>query len=124
MYIATRAYDDGIAAYKKAIDLGASSQAQADLAHAYAVSGRTAEARRILEQLIERSSRTYISPFDIAIVYAGLDDHDQAFAWLDKAYDDRTRPMLGLRINPRLDPLRSDPRFPILVHRMGVFDVE
>jgi tetratricopeptide (TPR) repeat protein len=72
VYVATRAYDDGIAAYKKAIDLGASSQVQADLAHAYAVSGRTADATRLVEQLIERSTRTYISPFDIAVVYAGL----------------------------------------------------
>ena len=63
VYVATRAYDDGIAAYKKAIDLGASSQVQADLAHAYAVSGRTADATRLVEQLIERSTRTYISPF-------------------------------------------------------------
>jgi TolB-like protein/tetratricopeptide (TPR) repeat protein len=124
VYVATRAYDDGIAAYKRAIDLGASSQVQADLAHAYAVSGRTADATRLVEQLIERSTRTYISPFDIAVVYAGLGDHDKAFAWLDKAYDERTRPMLGLRINSRLDPLRSDPRFAVLMHRMKVFDVE
>src|SRR5207253_397248 len=70
LYVQTRAYDSAIAAFKIAIDLKAGSQVEADLAHAYAVSGRTADASRILEQLIERSTRTYISPFDIAVVYA------------------------------------------------------
>ncbi len=122
VYIETGAYDDGIAAYKKAIELGASSQVKADLAHAYAVSGQVAETKKILDELIGRSTKTYISPFDVARVYVGLGDHDQAFAWLEKAYDERTRPMLSIKIDPRLDPLRSDPRFDSLIRRMGVFD--
>jgi tetratricopeptide (TPR) repeat protein len=122
VYVQTRAYDDAIAAYKKAIDLGASSQVETDLAHAYAVSGQTAEARKLLGQLIQRSTQTYFSPFDIAVVYVGLGDRDQAFEWLEKAYDERTRPMLSLKVNPRLDPLRSDPRFVALMRRMKVFD--
>ncbi len=81
-----------------------------------------AEARKILDQLIALSTRSYVSPFDIAIAYVGLGDRDQAFAWLEKAYDERVRPMLSLRVNPRLDPLRSDPRFAALMRRMGVFN--
>ena len=88
----------------------------------YAVSGQTRAARQTLADLLDRPKQTYISPFDIAIVYAGLGEHDRAFAWLDKAYDERTRPMLGLKVNPRLDPLRSDPRFAVLIRRMRVFD--
>jgi hypothetical protein len=87
------------------------------------VSGQTAEARKIIGQLIERTNHAYVSPFDIAVVYAGLGDREQAFAWLDRAYDERPRPMLGLKVNPRLDPLRSDPRFVALLRRMKVFDV-
>jgi tetratricopeptide (TPR) repeat protein len=121
-YEVTGAYEDAIAAYKKAIDLGASSQVQTDLAHVYAVSGRSAEAKRILSDLIARSTRTYVSPFDVAVAYAGLADADAAFAWLEKAYQDRPRPMLSLLINPRLDPLRRDPRFTALIHRMKIFD--
>jgi TolB-like protein/DNA-binding winged helix-turn-helix (wHTH) protein/Tfp pilus assembly protein PilF len=121
VFVQTRAYDSAIAEFRKAMDLGASSQVEADLAHAYAVSGQTAEARKILGELIERSTHAYISPFDIAVVYAGLGDHEQAFAWLEKAYDEQARPMLGLKVNPRLDPLRSDPRFIALVRRMKVF---
>jgi hypothetical protein len=50
-----------------------------------------------------------------------LGDYDQAFALLDKAYGERARPMLSLKVNPLLDPLRSDPRFGILMQRMKVF---
>ena len=119
--VQTSVYEAAIAEFKKAMDLGGGSQVQADLAHAYAVSGQPAEARKILDQLIEHSPDTYISPFDIAVVYAGLGDRGQAFAWLDKAYDERTRTMLGLKVNPRLDPLRSDPRFATLIRRTKVF---
>jgi serine/threonine protein kinase/tetratricopeptide (TPR) repeat protein len=124
VYLETRAYEDAIAAYKKAIELGASSQAQADLAHAYAVSGQSARAKTILADLIGLSNRRYVSPYDIARVYAGLGDNDGAFAWLEKAYHERTRPMLSIKIDPRLDPLRSDPRLDALVRRMKVFDVK
>ena len=122
VYELTGAYDEAIAAYKKAIDLGASSQVETDLAHAYAVSGQTAKARKMLDQLIERSTHTYISPFDVAVVYAGLGDREQAFAWLERAYDEHGRAILGLKVKPRLDPLRADPRFAVLMRRMKVFD--
>jgi hypothetical protein len=56
------------------------------------------------------------------VAYTGLGDRDDAFAWLEKAYAERTRPMLSLKVNPRLDPLRSDPRFTTLMQRMNVFD--
>jgi tetratricopeptide (TPR) repeat protein len=121
-YEATGAYEDAIAAYKKAIDLGAGSQVQTDLAHVLAVSGQSAQAKQILSDLAEPSTRTYVSPFDIAVAYVGLGDAEAAFAWLDKAYQDRPRPMLSLRVNPRLDPLRRDPRFTALIHRMKIFD--
>ena len=122
-YVLARAYDKAVAEFQKAIDSG-NPEVTANLAHAYAVSGRTREARHTLADLLDRSKKTYVSPFDIAIVYTGLGDHDQAFAWLDKAYDERTRPMLSLKVNPRLDPLRSDPRFAILMQRMRVFDAK
>jgi len=121
-YVSARAYDKAFAEFQKAIDSG-NPEVTANLAHAYAVSGRTRKARETLTDLLDRSRETYVSPFDIAVVYAGLGDHDRAFAWLDKAYDERTRPMLSLKVNPRLDPLRSDPRFAILVRQMKVFDL-
>ncbi len=119
-YVQKGAYDEAIAAFKKAIDLGEGAQVKADLAYTYAVSGRTREARKILAELTDRSRRTYAPPLEVAIAYVGLGDHDQAFAWLEKAYDERERDMLSLRVNPGLDPLRSDPRFADLLRRVGL----
>src|SRR5262245_8204323 len=122
-YVLTGAFDKAISEFQKALDSG-NPEVEANLAHAHAVSRRTTEARKILDQLIARSTRTYVSPFDIAVVYAGLGDRDQAFVWLEKAFGDRARPMLGLKVNPRLYPLRSDPRFISLMRRMRVFEIK
>jgi len=120
----TGAYGEAITEFTKSIQLGGESDIEADLAHAYAVSGQHREATTILAELIERSRSTYVSPFDIAIVYAGLGDRDQAFAWLEKAHAERTRFLLSINVDPRLDPLRADPRFAALVRRIGVFDTQ
>jgi tetratricopeptide (TPR) repeat protein len=125
-YVLKGSFDKGIEEFQKAIPSG-NPEVEANLAHAYAVSGRTPQAREILDRLIARSTTTtttYVSPFDIAVVYVGLGDPAQAFAWLEKAFDERVRPMLSLKVNPRLDPLRSDPRFIPLMRRMKVFEVK
>jgi TolB-like protein/DNA-binding winged helix-turn-helix (wHTH) protein len=122
-YVQTGAYDQAIAEFKKAIDLGGGSQVKTDLAHAYAVSGQTRAAKKILDNLKDPSKQTYASPFDIAVVYAGLGDRDQAFEWLEKAYKERSRHILLLEVIPRLDPLRADPRFAMLMRRMRIFHV-
>lgn len=121
-HVQTSAYDQAIAELKKAIDLGGGTQIETDLAHAYAVSGHAREAVALLNQILDR--RTYVSAFDVALVYAGLGDRDRAFGWLERACDERTRPILSLHINPKLDGLRSDPRFAALMRRVRVFDAE
>jgi tetratricopeptide (TPR) repeat protein len=121
LYTKMGSYDKAIAELKKAIELGGGAVKGA-LAHAYAVSGQTSEARKIIADLTDRSSQTYSPPFDVAVAYAGLGDYDQAFAWLERAYDERARNMLSLKVNPLLDPLRSDPRFGALIRRMRILD--
>jgi hypothetical protein len=90
------------------------------LGHAYAVSGKKAEALKIIDGLKELSKSVYVAPYTIAIVYAGLGDKDQAFAWLDRAYDDRSGYLTWLTTDPQLDGLRSDPRFADLLRRVGL----
>ena len=75
---------------------------------------------KILDQLKELSRQRYISPYDMAIIYTGLGEREQAFAWLDKAYADRFWPLPFLKVDPRFDSLRSDPRFADLVRRVGL----
>ena len=91
------------------------------LGHAYAVSGRASEARKIAKEL-ERPLRggEEVPAFFLALVYAGLGDKDKAFEWLEHAYRDRSGSVRYLKIEPRLDPLRSDPRFADLMRRVGL----
>jgi TolB-like protein/Tfp pilus assembly protein PilF len=81
--------------------------------------GEKAEARKMLERLEQLSLRRYVSAYRKAEVYMGMSDKDRAFQYLEKAYDDRDGMMTMLNTNPALDPLRSDPRFAVLVHKMG-----
>ena len=94
----------------------------AELAYVLALSGRKAEARRMLHDLSDTSMRRYISPQDLALICAGLNDHDAAFQWLDKAYAERSAWLPWLNRDPRWDTLRSDSRFSSLVHRIGLPD--
>jgi hypothetical protein len=73
-----------------------------------------------LDELKALSNRRYVSPYSIALIYAGLGEKDQAFAWLEKAYEDRSSLMVYLKVEPMLDSLRSDTRFAELVRRIGL----
>ena len=97
---------------------GGSPTCIANLARAYAASGKRSEAIRLLSGLQKRSNPTYSYGSEIATIYASLGDRDQAMNWLEKAYEERFNP--GVLLRPGFDPLRSDPRFENLVHRIGL----
>ncbi|HEY0405425.1 MAG TPA: protein kinase [Pyrinomonadaceae bacterium] len=111
--------NEAIASFQKAIDLSRTVEFPegkpemiAALGHAYAVAGKRADAEKILDQLsglIEQ--QRYVSPYSIALIYIGLEDKDRAFSWLERAYDERDEAFIHLKVDPRLDPLRSDLRF-------------
>jgi len=89
------------------------------LARADALAGKTDEAQKILAQLKEPSARRYVSPYGVAMIYAGLGDKEQTLAWLEKAHQQRFWQMVFLKVEPELDDLRSDPRFVDLMRRVG-----
>ena len=97
----------------------ARTQATAGLGYAYAVSGRKAEARKILAELQSLSEHNYVPATDMALIYAGLGEKDMAFARLDKAYEEHSFSLSNLKVEPRFDPLRSDPRFADLLRSIG-----
>lgn len=107
--------------YQKAIELSQGDQdAIAALAHAYAATGRKAEAQKILHEFLRQSETSYVSPYMIATVYAGLGDKDKAFEYLEKAYQERSSDLpYFLKADLRVDSLRSDPRFQDLMRRMN-----
>jgi TolB-like protein/Tfp pilus assembly protein PilF len=91
----------------------------AALGQAYAVAGQESAAREILNRLLARSKTEYVSPYEIAVIFAGLGDRDRAFEWLDKAYEERATPLVYFRMDPRIWGLRSDARFQDLLRRMN-----
>jgi eukaryotic-like serine/threonine-protein kinase len=90
------------------------------LGHLYAVTGRQAAAREIISQLQQISGSQYVPSLYVALIYIGLGEKDQAFAWLDKAYEERCDFLVYLPTDPMADPLRSDPRFASLLGRLGL----
>ena len=90
------------------------------LGHLYAVSGRQEAARDIISQLQKMSGDRYVSSLYMAMVYTGLGDNNQAFTWLDKAYEEHCDFLVYLPTDPMADPLRNDPRFPALLERLGL----
>jgi DNA-binding winged helix-turn-helix (wHTH) protein/TolB-like protein/Flp pilus assembly protein TadD len=112
--------EQAILAFQKSIPLsGDSPDEPASLGLAYALSGKSGEARKIMEELKQRSKRKYLSSIIIATLHAALGEKDQAFALLDKAYDERDTLLILLKVEPMFDPLRSDPRFTDLLRRVG-----
>ena len=93
----------------------------AGLGHAYALSGNRAEAQKTIDQLKELSAHSYIAPYNVAVIYAGLGEKDQAFTWLERAYADRSYLLaVYLTTDARLDTLHSDARFAELRRRIGL----
>ena len=120
-YVAKGMYREAIAEYEKYSALtGGSSRALAALGNARARLGDRREALRVLEQLRAISKERYVPSHHFADVYIGLGDNDQAFAWLEKAYEERSSYLTYLKVDPAFDPLRSDPRFADLVRRVGL----
>jgi hypothetical protein len=92
----------------------------AQLGHAYALSGKRAEALKVLDQLQSLSRHSFVSPWDFATVYVGLGENDRAIASLEKAIDAYVFPVIFLKVDQRFDPLHSDPRYPQLLLRLDL----
>src|SRR5438045_6204846 len=108
--------EDALALYLKAQQ--GTHEPNAGLAIAYARLGRITEAQRILQQLIDKANRGYIAGEQIACVFVALDNHDEAFRWLNRAVDEHSGNVIT--IHRDLRPLYSDSRFPLLLRRMGI----
>jgi eukaryotic-like serine/threonine-protein kinase len=120
-YAQKRMYGEAIAEFEKAISLEKDNAfSLMGLGFTYAVSGKTEDAHRILDQLNELSKRLYVPPTFIAAVYAGLGKNDQAFQWLEKAYNERDEGLIYLNSAAPWRRLSSDPRFASLVRRVGL----
>jgi eukaryotic-like serine/threonine-protein kinase len=113
---------EAIPEYQKAVELSqGDTDPTAGLAHAYAVSDQRASAEKILRELLQKSKTSYVSPYMIGTIYAGLGDKNKAFEFLERAYQVRSPDIpYFLKADLRIDNLRSDPRFQDLLRRVGL----
>jgi serine/threonine protein kinase/tetratricopeptide (TPR) repeat protein len=118
-YLQKSMYREGIAEFEKALAISpGNTQALWRLGYAYAVTGRRAEAQKVLDELLKKK---YVPAFTMAIIYTGLGQKDQAFKWLEKSYEEHdSGPFSFVKVYPIFDPLRSDPRFADLLRRMNL----
>jgi tetratricopeptide (TPR) repeat protein len=92
---------------------------KSSLGHAYAIAGNRVRARRVLTELHAAAAHHYVPAYYFALVHAGLGERDQALRYLERAYEERSTVLAYLLIDPRLAPLRDDPRFLALARRLG-----
>lgn len=114
-------HEEAIAEFQKGVELSKGDPvAQAYLARSYALSGKKDQALAILKELQQLSKEQYVSPAEIAGIYTAFGQANDAFTWLDRAYQERTSALIYLKIDRVYDDLRSDPRFDNLLHRMNL----
>jgi len=119
--LASGAHDQAIELYRAiATSSGNDPLRLASLGFAYALSGRKADARKVIAQLNDASKVHYVPASLLAEIHAALGDKDKAFSWLEKAYEEHDSFLVRLKVEPALDPLRSDRRFGELLHRMNL----
>ncbi len=114
-------HDEAIATIEKAMTVsgGGAPLMWTAIGFIYSVTGKKDEAKKVLNQMLEQSKKSYIAPWMITAVYAGLGQKDKAFEWLEKSFKERDHWLTYLKTSPLVDNLRSDPRFPKMLKRMG-----
>ena len=120
-YEQEKKFDQAVAEFSRAAELSEGNPVYvAALGHAHAAAGRRDEAAKIAITLEERARTAYVPPYWMATLAVGLAQKDRAFFWLDQAHAERSGGMIWLAADPRMDPLRSDPRFDVLLRRVGL----
>ena len=119
-YVQAGKFPESITAYEKGVVLAeGASEVKAGLGHAYGLAGRREEAKNILAELNELAKQKYVPPVQIAFVHIGLGENDRALELLEQAYRERSWELVFVRVEPWVDPLRSDPRFQDLLRRVN-----
>jgi DNA-binding winged helix-turn-helix (wHTH) protein/TolB-like protein/Tfp pilus assembly protein PilF len=117
-YEAKGMHAEAIAEFQTGVKLSGSPLMLALLGHAYAVAGKKAEAQQVLNDLQQLQEQRYVSPYTVAAIYAGLEDQEQAFAWLEKAVEGRDIWLMNLKVDPVFAKLRSQRKFTDILARI------
>jgi TolB-like protein/Flp pilus assembly protein TadD len=114
-------FDESAAAFQRAIQLAPQSpRMQAALGRTLALSGKRQDALRIVQDLHDLAGKRYVSPFELASLHFAVGQKDEGFQWLAKAFQDRCFELISLKVDPRLDSIKADPRFIALFSQLGL----
>ncbi len=120
-YLEKGMYKEAVEEVEQAVKLSkGATMPLAVLGHVYAAAGQEEKARRILKDLMVRAEERYLPSYWIALIYAGMEDRDRAFEWLERAHEEHSAWLVWMEVEPRFDVLREDPRFARLVREMGL----
>ena len=124
-YVEIGKHEEAIVELEKAVALAESvpesvQYYKGSLGYAYAKSGRRDEAKSMIYQLGEQINQKYVSPYLIASIYSALNEKDLAFPWLEKSYESREGLIFLLKVDPIFDNIRSDPRFEVMLKKIGL----
>lgn len=118
-YLEEGLFEEAIAELQRALNITSNKEAAALLGYAFAVAGRSVEARRMLAELKEAALEGYVDPSFMAIIHIGLNEKDEAFEYLEQAYHNRSGWLAVFHLFPVADRLMFDPRFTSLLQRIG-----
>jgi len=120
-------YPEAIASFQKAVDLSKTSESAegkpevlAALGHALALAGKKSEAKEVIDRLTKPAESKYVSSYGVSLIYIALGDKQSGFQWLERAYQERDENFIHLKVDPRLDPIRGEPRFQELLQRLNL----
>ncbi len=112
-------FDESAAAFRRAVDLSPNTpRMHGAMARTFALSGKTDRARETLKMLYTLSKSRYVSPFEFLTIYAALGDANRTYRWLSKVCDDRCWEVLSIKVDPRFESLKADPRFLTTMRRV------
>jgi TolB-like protein/DNA-binding winged helix-turn-helix (wHTH) protein/cytochrome c-type biogenesis protein CcmH/NrfG len=119
-YLQTGRHDEAIEELQKAVTATGVRSSVAHVAYALALSGRTAQARKVLNELQQESRHSYVSPWLLALIYCGLGENDKVFDTLEECFRNREHDLVFANMWPQFDKLRSDPRWRALFSRLSL----
>ncbi len=119
IYAQTGRSSESVAEAQKGAQLSDSPLAQGILGYSYAAAGKKSEARKIVADLQGNLDKRFLCPYEIGTIYVRLGETDESFRWLNRAYEERSICISSVKFDPRLDPIRSDPRYEPLVRQLN-----
>lgn len=119
IYVQMGRLPEAVVEAQKGTQLSDSPLAKGFLGYVYAAAGKKREARKVIEELMANIKTRFVCPYEIGTTYLALGEKDEAFLWFERAYEERSICIFTMKFDPRLDSIRSDPRYQSIIQRVS-----